>query len=104
MSNFTRVDLEILAAFDIPTKWLAAKYQNGQSHINAIALLNQHKKAEKIAIKKAAKARAKSDRAVRLSNYICQVERGEEIQFDINEMQLYNNQLKFVEGLYRRLS
>lgn len=104
MSNFTKVDLEILAAFDIPTKWLSAKYQNGQSHINAIALLNEHKKAENIAMKKATKARAKADRAVRLSHYICQVERGEEIQFDINEMQLYNNQLKFVEGLYRRLS
>jgi hypothetical protein len=48
--------------------------------------------------------KAKSDRAVRLTNYTCQVQRGEEIQFDINEMQLYNNQLKFVEGLYRRLS
>ena len=104
MSNITRTDLEILAAFDIPTKWLPAKYQNGQSHINAIALLNQHKKAENIAIKKAAKIKAKSDRAVRLANYTCQVQRGEEIQFDINEMQLYNNQLKFVEGLYRRLS
>jgi hypothetical protein len=104
MSNFSRTDLEILAAFDIPTKWLPTKYQNGQSHINAIALLNQHKKAENIAIKKAAKIKAKSDRAVRLNNYTCQVQRGEEIQFDINEMQLYNNQLKFVEGLYRRLS
>lgn len=104
MSNFTKVDMEILAAFDIPTKWLAAKYQNGQSHINAITLLNEHKKAENIAIKKATKAQAKADRAVRLTNYTCQVERGEEIQFDINDMQLYNNQLKFVEGLYRRLS
>lgn len=103
MSNFTKADLEILAAFDIPTKWLSAKYQNGKSHINAIALLNEHKKVEKVAMKKAAKARAKSDRAVRLSHYICQVQRGEEIQFDINEMQLYNNQLKFVEGLYTRL-
>ena len=28
MSNFTRADLEILAAFDIPTKWIPAKYQN----------------------------------------------------------------------------
>lgn len=104
MSNFTQSDLQILAAFDIPTKWLSAKYQNGQSHINVITLLNEHKKAENIAIKKATKARAKADRAVRLSNYTCQVERGEEIQFDINDMQLYNNQLKFVEGLYRRLS
>ena len=104
MSNFTKVDLEILAAFDIPAKWLSAKYQNGKSHINAITLLNEHKKAERVAMKKAAKTRAKADRAIRLSNYICQVERGEEIQFDINEMQLYNNQLKFVEGLYRRLS
>jgi hypothetical protein len=103
MSNFTRTDLEILAAFDIPTKWLPAKYQNGQSHVNAIALLNQHKKAEKVAMKKAAKAQAKADRAIRLSHYICQVQRGEEIQFDVNEMQLYSNQLKFVQGLYTRL-
>lgn len=103
MSNFTRADLAILEAFDIPTKWLPAKYQNGQSHINAIALLNQHKKAEKVAMKKAAKIRAKSDRAARLSNYICQVERNEEIQFQPNEMQLYSNQLKFVEGLFHRL-
>ena len=103
MSNFTRADLAILEAFDIPTKWLPAKYQNGQSHINAIALLNQHKKAEKVAIKKAAKVQAKADRAVRLSHYICQVERNEEIQFQPNEMQLYSNQLKFVEGLFHRL-
>ena len=103
MSNFTQSDLEILEAFDIPTKWLPSKYHNGKSYINATALLIQHKKAEKVAMKKAAKIRAKSDRAVRLSNYICQVERGEEIQFDVNEMQLYNNQLKFVEGLFHRL-
>lgn len=104
MSNFTQTDLEILEAFDIPTKWLPSKYHNGKSHINATALLIQHKKAEKISAKKAAKVQSKADRAIRLSHYICQVERGEEIQFDVNEIQLYNNQLKFVKGLYRRLS
>ena len=103
MYNFTKSDLTILEAFDIPTKWLPAKYQNGKSHVNATALLIQQKKDEKKASKKAAKVQAKADRAVRLSHYICQVERGEEIQFDVNEMQLYHNQLKFVEGLYRRL-
>lgn len=103
MYNFTQSDLEILQAFDIPIKWLPSKYHNGKSHINATALLIQHKKAEKVAAKKAAKIQAKADRAIRLSHYICQVERGEEIQFDVNEMQLYSNQLKFVKGLYTRL-
>ena len=103
MYNFTKSDLDILEAFDIPAKWLPVKYHNGKSHINAVALLSQHKKAEKVAAKKAAKVQAKADRAIRLSHYICQVERGEEIQFDVNEMQLYSNQLKFVKGLYTRL-
>ena len=104
MYNFTQSDLEILQAFDIPSKWLPVKYQNGQPYRNAVSILREQKKSEKIAAKKAAKIQAKADRAIRLSHYICQVERGEEIQFDVNEMQLYSNQLKFVKGLYTRLS
>ena len=96
MSNFQNDVLMMAQILDIPAHWLPAQHQTGKEYINAAQIIKK-KRRQELQLKKAqVKVNNEKIRQNNLAGYIAAPD---EFQYtDINEMQLYNNQMQFLKA------